>query len=167
MRGPQGLPYAMPTPSLPSPRVTQQPTVGLVGGGLSLFGVVLAAAAPFATFLSVGGEIRLWGAASGEGNAYVILAAAALGFVGGMMMVALAGAKSALRGAIMSMVAGGTVGAMTAYLLTNSDHHEIIAQGGSFGAAAYLLIGATGALLIGGILGLVQGLHTEGRKGKS
>jgi len=46
---------------------------------------------------------------------------------------------------------------MAAYLLTNSDHRAQIAHGWEFGVAAWLLIAATGGLLIGGILGLVRG----------
>lgn len=136
-------------------------TVGIYGGGIALIAVILAFVAPFVPFLEMGASISLWGAETGSANSFVILAAALIGLVGGIvMMTSMVRAKCGTAGGILSMVAGAVTGGMAAYLLTNSDHRALIAQGGTFGVAAWLLIAATGGLLIGGILGVVRGTTT-------
>lgn len=136
-------------------------TVGIYGGGLALIAVILAFVAPFVPLLEMGASISLWGAETGSANSFVILAAALIGLVGGIvMMTSMVRPKCGTTGGILSMVAGAVTGGMAAYLLTNSDHRALIAQGGTFGVAAWLLIAATGGLLIGGILGVVRGTTT-------
>lgn len=136
--------------------------IGIYAGGLTLVAVVLALVAPFVPFLEMGASISLWGAATGSANSFIILAAATVGLVGGIvMMTSTMRPKSGTVGGILSMVAGVVTGGMAAYLLTNADHRALIAQGGTFGVAAWLLIAATGGLLIGGILGIVRGSATR------
>lgn len=153
-----------PHPHYPAP-VTPHPSpmsvIGIVGGGISLIAVILAAVAPFVPFLSIGSMISLWGAETGAANSYIVLAGAAIGFLGGLVLLASSSnRKLGTYGGILSMVAGAVVGGIATYLVTNADHRAIIAQGGSFGAAAWLLIAAAGGLLVGGILGLVRGSTT-------
>lgn len=145
------------------PSSQPQTTIGAVGGGFALAAVVFAVIAPFVPFVSIGEPISLWGSEAGNNYSYTILAAALVGAVGSVLLLASTGSRTRGRwGGILSMVAGAVLGGVAAYLVLNSDHRAVIAQGGSFGAAVWLLIAAAGALLIGSILGLVRGSLKEG-----
>lgn len=141
------------------------PLIGALGGAIALTAAVLAAIAPFVPFLSIGERLSLWGADAGAANAYVVLGASGLGGLGAIAMLTSARRrKRGLWGGLLSMVAGVAVGGIAAYLVMNADHRAVIAQGGTFGAAAWLIIASAGGLLIGGIVGLVHGTRTEGSR---
>lgn len=133
--------------------------IGLIGGLIAVVGAMMAIMSPFVTLIHVPTEdVRLWGAATGSQNAYVIFAAAVAGLVAAaFMMMSNRAPKNALVGGGLSVMAGIVAGGMATYLVTNSSHRAQIAQGSTFGLGVWLLIAATCALLVGGILGLVRG----------
>lgn len=136
--------------------------IGAIGGLFALLGTCLALIAPFTTLINQPDAISLWGATYGSENSYIVFAGAAVGIVGAvLLLLSLKSKRKATIGGFAGIVAGFVIGAITAYLVTNSDHRDVIAQGGTFGPGVWLLIFAACCLLIGGILGLARGTVTS------
>lgn len=152
---------AMPYPSSPHYATNGPATsaIGVVGGVMALAGGFMAALMPFLPLIELPtASVKLWGAATGSANSYIIFAAALLGIIGAIIMLtSTRKPKSSLTGGSVAVAAGVIAGGMATYFVTNSSHRAQIAQGSTFGLGVWLLIVATCVLLVGGILGIVRG----------
>lgn len=151
----------MPYPNSPHYATDNSATsaIGVFGGVMALAGGFMAALMPFLPLIELPtASVKLWGAATGSANSYIIFAVALLGIIGAVMMLtSTRKPKSSLMGGSVAVVAGVIAGGMETYFVTNSSHRAQVAQGSTFGVGVWLLIAATCVLLVGGILGIVRG----------
>lgn len=158
-------PVPVPLPQLVPVPWPATSVLGVWAGVLALCASAMLGGALITPLFQGERTITLFGASSGQGNAYIILALTMVAVCGGALLLASrSSARLSFIGGLMCLSTGILATGMTLYLVTLMSHRELIARGYDYGLAMWLLLGGFACALIAGILGMVRGTRVGDRR---